>query len=64
MQELLELVMLFREEANALGAVYAVLLEPGSKEHQLFDALLKGTVNAESEGIELLYGSAAGAQVN
>ncbi len=62
MQELLELIMLFRQEPSALGALRSVLLEPGSKTEILFDAIYHGKLDSDEAAEALLYGKSEGTQ--
>lgn len=62
MQELLELVMLFRQESTALGALRTFLFETGSKSETLFEAILSGSVTSDDQAVALVYPSAADAQ--
>lgn len=55
MQELTELVTLFRKEAGALGTMRAAVLEPGSKTEQLFDAVLSGKVTSDESAMVIVY---------
>ena len=55
MQELTELVTLFRKEAGALGTLRAAVLEPGSKTEQLFDAVLSGKVTSDESAMATVY---------
>lgn len=55
MQELKELVLLFRQGAAMSGALRTYLLEPGSKTEQLFEAIANSTVGTDGEAIALVY---------
>lgn len=62
MQELKELVLLFRQGAAMSGGLRTYLLEPGSKTEQLFDAIANSTVNTDGEAIALVYPGSPDAQ--
>ncbi len=62
MQELSELVMLFRQESTALGTLRAFLFEAGSKSEVLFEAILNGTVVSDEQAVALVYPQTADAQ--